>query len=301
MSASLRCWQICGISLRHRARAVPRHRAPACFFTSSWRARVQCRRQAQCSPLLTSPGLASVQGWQAFAPHARRAAGDPRARRASAADARKNTSGKVSHSACQPPSPRSCSLHHRSQSVETSPGIRAAAASTMAEATGLRLCGMVEEPPRPSVHGSDTSATSVSIRRETSRAILPSVPATDPNRCYLDQIVPVRVPGQIGFCQSERSRQMGRNRSPFSRAPQACPRPLQIAERGRVRWLPATARDGGGWRPAIRQSSVQRDRRALLQPCAPGHHRMSVFFDALKQLPVQSFEIFRISASASRI
>jgi hypothetical protein len=52
-----------------------------------------------------------------------------------------------------------------------------AAASALAAATGFRLCGMVEEPPRPSPDGSNASATSVCIISETSRAILPQVPA----------------------------------------------------------------------------------------------------------------------------
>ena len=38
-----------------------------------------------------------------------------------------------------------------------------AAASAVAAATGLRLCGMVDEPPRPSPDGSNASATSVCI------------------------------------------------------------------------------------------------------------------------------------------
>ncbi len=51
-----------------------------------------------------------------------------------------------------------------------------AAPSALAAATGLRLCGMVEEPPRPSPEGSKASPTSVCIISETSRAILPQVP-----------------------------------------------------------------------------------------------------------------------------
>ena len=52
-----------------------------------------------------------------------------------------------------------------------------AAASAVAAATGLRLCGMVDEPPRPSPDGSKASATSVCIISDTSRAILPQLPA----------------------------------------------------------------------------------------------------------------------------
>ena len=56
-----------------------------------------------------------------------------------------------------------------------------AAASALAAATGLRLWGMVDEPPRPSPDGSKASATSVCIISDTSRAILPQVPATMAN------------------------------------------------------------------------------------------------------------------------
>src|ERR1700743_2321051 len=51
-----------------------------------------------------------------------------------------------------------------------------AAPSALAAATGLRLCGMVEEPARPSPDGSNASPTSVCINSETSRAILPQLP-----------------------------------------------------------------------------------------------------------------------------
>ena len=58
--------------------------------------------------------------------------------------------------------------------------MRVAAARTTAQATGLRLWGMVEDPPRPSADGSSISATSVCMCRERSRAILPRVPVARP-------------------------------------------------------------------------------------------------------------------------
>src|SRR5271157_1714520 len=69
--------------------------------------------------------------------------------------------------------PRSCVL--------TSPGTRCAAARITAQVTGLRLCGIVEEPPRPSPLGSNSSATSVCVCKEISRAILPRVPIHRPS------------------------------------------------------------------------------------------------------------------------
>ena len=87
------------------------------------------------------------------------------------------SAGKVGHSACQPPSARSCSCTCAAMMVASRLGAMVAAASAAAAAVGLRLCGMVEEPPRPGAAGSKASATSVCIRSETSRAILPQVPA----------------------------------------------------------------------------------------------------------------------------
>ena len=55
-----------------------------------------------------------------------------------------------------------------------------AAERVSAHAIGLRLCGIVEEPPRPLPPGSETSATSFCIMSETSRAILPRLPVSTP-------------------------------------------------------------------------------------------------------------------------
>ena len=90
-------------------------------------------------------------------------------------------SGSVSHSACQPPSPRSCSCTIAASMTDTSPGTLVAAASTTAHATGLRLCGIVEEPPRPGAAGSKASPISVCIISDTSCAIFPSVPTSKPS------------------------------------------------------------------------------------------------------------------------
>ena len=50
------------------------------------------------------------------------------------------------------------------------------------EDTGLRLCGMAEDPPRPGTYGSATSPTSVEARLATSVAILASVPTSCANQ-----------------------------------------------------------------------------------------------------------------------
>ena len=98
-----------------------------------------------------------------------------------APETRQQSSGRVSHSACQRPRLRSCSCGIAANRVETSPGARVAAAISTALLTGLRLCGMVEEPPRPAPAGSKTSPASVCISRLTSRPNLPRLPATRPS------------------------------------------------------------------------------------------------------------------------
>ena len=68
--------------------------------------------------------------------------------RAAASPVRCTNSGSVCHSACQPPTPRSCSCGIAASIVATSPGARTAAAIAMTARTGFRLCGIDDEPPR---------------------------------------------------------------------------------------------------------------------------------------------------------
>ena len=89
-------------------------------------------------------------------------------------------SGSVSHSACQLPSARSCSCTIDASMVDTSAGTRVTHARTAEQATGLRLCGIVDDPPRPGASGSASSAISVCACKAMSRAIFPSVPASRP-------------------------------------------------------------------------------------------------------------------------
>ena len=96
---------------------------------------------------------------------------------ASAPDVTSISVGKVGHSACHGPALRSWSCTCAAKIVAARLGAMVAAPSALAAATGLRLCGMVDEPPRPSPEGSKASPTSVCIISETSRAILPQVPA----------------------------------------------------------------------------------------------------------------------------
>ena len=60
-------------------------------------------------------------------------------------------------------------------SFAISPGVRLAAAMVSMHAVGLCLCGMADEPPRPSPPGSEASPTSCCIRSAISSATFPRV------------------------------------------------------------------------------------------------------------------------------
>ena len=89
---------------------------------------------------------------------------------AAAPPVRASTSLRVSHSACQAPTACSCSWAIAACNVLASGATRWAQAPARTEPTGLRLCGRVEEPPRPPSEDSATSPTSVWANRTTSRA-----------------------------------------------------------------------------------------------------------------------------------
>ena len=123
---------------------------------------------------------------------------------ASAPEVTSASVGNVIHSVCQPPGARSCSWTCAASRVATRLGATVAAESAAAAPTGLRLCGIVEEPPRPGAAGSNASPTSVCIISVTSRAILPQVPARMPKHGGdLGEAVAVGVPGRVGQRQVE--------------------------------------------------------------------------------------------------
>ena len=82
-----------------------------------------------------------------------------------------------------------------------------AADSAATAPIGLRLCGMVEEPPRPPGAGSKASPTSVCIISATSPAILPQVPVRIAKAAGdLGQPVAVGMPGRVRQLQVEHRR-----------------------------------------------------------------------------------------------
>src|ERR1035438_6614412 len=57
------------------------------------------------------------------------------------------TAATTGHSACQPPTPRSCSCSIAERNDATSPGTRCAAASVSEQAVGLPLFDIVDDAP----------------------------------------------------------------------------------------------------------------------------------------------------------
>ena len=149
-----------------------------------------------------------------------------------------------------------------------------AAASAVAAATGLRLCGMVEEPPRPSPAGSKASPTSVCIISGMSRAILPQVPAMMANTAAASAMRSRWVcQGASGSGRFEFLRQRFRHRQ--SLVAEGGERAGGAAELQRQRLAAqppqASARAVQGGR-IFRQLQPERHRQRVLQPGAR-HHR----------------------------
>ena len=126
--------------------------------------------------------------------------------------------------------------------IDTSAGTRSDAARMTAEPTGLRLCGIVDEPPLPGADGSNASPTSVCISSETSRAILPSVPVRRPST--------VATSAMRSRCVSTAHRAASRSSARASaastraldrRARRACRRRRRTARRASAAATPAIA------------------------------------------------------------
>src|SRR6185437_11126068 len=90
--------------------------------------------------------------------------------------------GSASISLCHGPVPRSWSSAIAANSSGSSAWTPRDAARIYSLAIGLRFCGMVLEPPRPTWCGSLTSAISLCISRITSVATLARLPQTKPRK-----------------------------------------------------------------------------------------------------------------------
>ena len=189
---------------------------------------------------------------------------------ASAPEVTSSSIGKVGHSACHGPALRSCSCTCAAKIVAARLGAMMAAASAAAAATGLRLCGMVEEPPRPSPEGSNASATSVCIISWMSRAILPQVPAriasTEAASAMRSRWV---CQGASGNGSSSSCASLSATRNPLSPSaasvPAAPPNCSASASRAQSKQPPARTVQCGG---IFRELEAERHRQRMLQPGA---------------------------------
>ncbi len=105
-----------------------------------------------------------------------------------------------------------------------------AAPSALAAATGLRLCGMVEEPPRPSPEGSKASPTSVCIISERRARSCRRCRREWRTRSRFRDAVAMGVPGRLRQRQLQFLRQSSpRPAIPCRRGRRACRRRRRIA------------------------------------------------------------------------
>ena len=115
-------------------------------------------------------------------------------------------------------------------SVETSPGTRSAAAPATAADTGLRFCGMEDEPPRPGAAGSKASADlGLHEQGHVARDLAQGAGEKAHGRSGLGQAIAVRVPGKLGDAQAQLLGQEAVTRGPrspsaarFPTAPPSC-------------------------------------------------------------------------------
>ena len=84
---------------------------------------------------------------------------------------------RAPHSLCHAPAARSCSPAIASSSTPAAPRAERAAARARTAPTGLRLCAMADEPPRPPSLDSATSPTSFCASRTMSSATFSQAPA----------------------------------------------------------------------------------------------------------------------------
>ena len=230
----------------------------------------------------------------------------PSARRrasASAPEARPNRLGTALHSACHAPAGRSCAATIEASMVATCPGAVAAAERMIVAETGLRLCGMAVDPPRPGTCGSATSATSVEARLATSPAILPSAPIRIASQLAASAIAARRV------CQAMEgaaSRSSAANASstagpcwpiaasvptgPPSDAPRTFARTSRLAR--------ASSRDA---RQPDRGLEAERDRRCVLAIGPPRARRRAVRPGHRDQASENAIRSACSSSKASRI
>jgi hypothetical protein len=89
-------------------------------------------------------------------------------------------------------------LGHGAEHVDSRPGTRVAAPISTAAPTGLRLCGMVEEPPLPGAEGSNTSRLGLHQQADITAELAQAAGDQAQHRGKLHQAVALGVPGLLG-------------------------------------------------------------------------------------------------------
>ena len=171
-------------------------------------------------------------------------------------------------------------LARRTISVGTSAMARRAAASADIASTGLRFCGMADEPPLPGFAPSDSSPTSVCARSATSLGDLAHRAGGDAERRGDSRdAIALGVPGQIGLGQRRAPRRaIAATAGPASPSEASVPTAppncsgSAVADAERVE----RAQLAHGEREPARRLEAEGDRRRLLQERPAGHHRVAV-------------------------
>ena len=127
-----------------------------------------------------------------------------------------------------------------------------AAARMIAEPTGLRLCGMVEEPPRPGPEGSsDFGDFGLRHQRDIARHFAQRADQQTESGGHFGQAVAMRVPREIGQVQLQFARERGGDgQAAVFRARPACPPRRQTAAPEPACAIRLAVRDAVRWRRA---------------------------------------------------
>ena len=182
------------------------------------------------------------------------------------------------HSACHAPAARWCSCSAAAARMASSPGTCLVQPSTAMAATGFCLCGMADEPPRPSPPRSWISATSDWASSVTSRAILPSTPLTPAHAAPISMIRSRSVcQGSVGTARPSSAASRAATpgpASPSAASVPAAPPNCTASRLAATRASAATCLVQAG-QPAGRDQP-EGDRYGLLQQRAADHQRVPV-------------------------
>ena len=236
------------------------------------------RRRARRPALRRARRRRRRRGWRASAPRPRPGARAPPAMRLGRVrDVRSTSAGSVSHSACQPPTARSCSCGIAASIVATRPGACTAAATAARRPPPGCACAASTTSRRGrGAAASATSPTSVCASRAMSRPTLPSVPQAMPSaHATSTSAAAFGVPRQVGHPQVEpRGQRRRHGRARRARGSTACRWRRPTARPARRR-APRASRCRARSRPSSQVAALAPKvvGRGLLQPGAAGNRR----------------------------